>query len=169
MGLKHPDESYMLAGRLNICFVRNNLSGDLFMDISKLGVCALIFSASIMSCVISTDGPTGDPSEQGEPVAPTTQLDTPPAHAMAPSKKMQDPIGTLQEADSVSFPSIQPQPLVCIQEPPPPCIADQAICGARCCDGLLFRSVQVCGNCRTWANGACLNHGGWIRLNWTPL
>lgn len=48
-----------------------------------------------------------------------------------------------------------------------PCIAPVAICSVRCCDGTLFSSAQVCGNCGTWAIGACANHDTRARIRWS--
>ncbi|WNG40229.1 hypothetical protein F0U61_46005 [Archangium violaceum] len=54
----------------------------------------------------------------------------------------------------------------CALEYVQPCIADVAVCAVRCCDDALFKSVQQCGNCGTWAAGACANHGTRKRIRW---
>ncbi len=48
------------------------------------------------------------------------------------------------------------------------CVPGYSTCGVRCCDGALFHSTQLCGNCRTWAIGACANHLGPRNIRWTP-
>lgn len=47
-----------------------------------------------------------------------------------------------------------------------PCQAGLNICAARCCDDALHTSFQLCGNCFTWALGACINDGGPKRVRW---
>ena len=59
-----------------------------------------------------------------------------------------------------------PSAATCPLELVEPCIASWAICAVRCCDGALFKSAQVCGNCATWAKGACANHGTRKRIRW---
>jgi|JI10StandDraft_1071094.scaffolds.fasta_scaffold1155753_1 hypothetical protein len=59
-----------------------------------------------------------------------------------------------------------PSEATCALELVEPCIAPVAICAVRCCDDALFKSAQVCGNCGTWASGACANHGTRKRIRW---
>jgi hypothetical protein len=56
----------------------------------------------------------------------------------------------------------------CVQTVQDPCNANLPICAVRCCDhnDPPFRSRQTCGNCQTWANGACLSHGGPLHVRW---
>ena len=49
-----------------------------------------------------------------------------------------------------------------------PCEAPVAVCAVRCCDNTLHKSYQICGNCGTWAKGACANHGTRRRIRWEP-
>lgn len=46
------------------------------------------------------------------------------------------------------------------------CSADRPICAAKCCNGERPRSIQFCGNCTTWSQGACLNRGGVRYIEW---
>lgn len=59
-----------------------------------------------------------------------------------------------------------PSAATCPLELVEPCIASWAICTVRCCDNALFKLAQVCGNCATWAKGACANHGTRKRIRW---
>jgi hypothetical protein len=118
-------------------------------------LCFTALAVCISACAVD---PADDQAETEQ-----AQTGTPSASAGSPADTANT--AALAQAADPQIWAIQPQS--CIQETPPACIADFAICGARCCDGLLFRSQQFCGNCRTWATGACLSHGGWIRINWT--
>ena len=55
---------------------------------------------------------------------------------------------------------------VCALEYVQPCLAEAATCAVRWCDDSHFKSVQLCGNCGTWATGACANHGTRKRIRW---
>lgn len=67
-----------------------------------------------------------------------------------------------QEEEMSSEVTAQWCPLEYVQ----PCIAPAATCAVRCCDDTLHKSVQLCGNCGTWATGACANHGTRKRIRW---
>lgn len=58
------------------------------------------------------------------------------------------------------------QEAICELELVEPCIASWAICAVRCCDNTLHKSAQVCGNCGTWASGACAAHDTRKRIRW---
>lgn len=80
------------------------------------------------------------------------------------SDYQESPLEEISELSNYS--DDDPESATCALELMEPCIANVAICAVRCCDNTLFKSPQVCGNCGTWAMGACANHGTRKRVRW---
>ncbi|NNC22260.1 hypothetical protein HJC22_41905 [Corallococcus exiguus] len=96
---------------------------------------------------------------------PVESPETPSGNAPTPAQVAEEMAGyNWQDQEENSSGTVTAQ--YCALEYVQPCIADVAICAVRCCDDSLFKSAQVCGNCGTWAAGACANHGTRKRIRW---
>lgn len=101
----------------------------------------------------------------GGPVEQDSDTTVPPGNAPTPAQVAEEMAGyNWQDQEENSSGTVTAQ--YCALEYVQPCIADVAVCAVRCCDDALFKSVQACGNCGTWAAGACANHGTRKRIRW---
>lgn len=146
--------------------------------------------AFILSCVVSLIVPACDEGDQGiakeTAVVKTTNPPVEQVLAEVESAELADYArfyqgvaaaeyatldGSLSSEDLTSLQSSEDEDWgerSCALEYSQPCVADLATCAVRCCDDSLFKSVQFCGNCGTWAKGACASHGTRKRIRWEP-
>lgn len=124
----------------------------------KAGIILALLTIGVTACAVdSRDDQTQGSGDSQQAVA--DQQSSVSSLASSADLQVDNPFDTVKSApeDAVA---------TCALEPVPACIADVAICAVRCCDNSLFKSVQACGNCGTWATGACIDHGTRRRIRW---
>ena len=121
-----------------------------------VGFVVVVFSIAVVACAID---PRDDPERISDDSQETPVADPLSEVAMMDSQETEfsNPFDTVDGEAAAA---------TCPLEVVEPCISLVAICAVRCCDNSLFKSPQICGNCGTWAKGACLDHGTIKRIRW---
>lgn len=118
----------------------------------KVMISMAILSVIIMGCV--TADPKETPPGELEQIQASSQGDT---RSIIDNNKEPE----LNDISANATPSAT-CPLLEIA----PCQAGLPVCAVRCCNDDLHTSFQLCGNCFTWAQGACIRAGGPKRVRW---
>jgi hypothetical protein len=124
----------------------------------KAGIILALLSIGITACAVDSRDDQAQASGDSQQ-AIADQESSVSSLASSADLQVHNPFDTLKSAPEAAA-------ATCALELVQPCIADVAICAVRCCDDSLFKSVQACGNCGTWATGACINHGTRKRIRW---